>query len=290
MAELYAGIGGFSLGFETLGASTVFASESNPAARKTFETNFHHRYPRMFGDGHFVGDIRKVDARDLPKYDVLTAGFPCQPFSIIGARRGFDDARGTAFFDIVRILEVTRPAAFFLENVQGLMSHNGGRTLAVIKNLLTDHLGYGLHSKVLRACDFGLPQLRPRLFLVGFRQRRTRFSFPDPVLYAETAYPPSSDYIDAAFIEIDRGTESIPTLLKKSREYEAYRRQGVEQDRNVVFPLVIWSMSAPRPKDANSRREALHEVIAADRMLRPDMFRVIAPDQLYQTMQRGAEI
>jgi DNA (cytosine-5)-methyltransferase 1 len=181
VAELYAGIGGFSLGFETLGASTVFASESNPAARKTFEVNFHQRYPKMFGDGQFVGDIRKVAARDLPKYDVLTAGFPCQPFSEAGVRRGFGDTRGTAFFDVVRILEATRPAAFFLENVRGLLTHDGGQTVEVMKTLLTDHLGYALHLKVLRACDFGLPQLRPRLFMVGFRRRSTRFSFPSPV-------------------------------------------------------------------------------------------------------------
>ncbi|WP_280254897.1 DNA cytosine methyltransferase [Nocardia wallacei] len=181
VAELYAGIGGFSLGFETLGASTVFASERDPAARKTFEANFHQRYPRMFGDGQFVGDIAKVAAEDLPKYDVLTAGFPCQPFSEAGARRGFTDTRGTAFFDVVRILEATRPPAFFLENVRGLLTHNGGQTIAVMKALLTDHLGYALHLKVLRACDFGLPQLRPRLFMVGFRRRSTRFSFPSSV-------------------------------------------------------------------------------------------------------------
>ncbi|WP_156371114.1 DNA cytosine methyltransferase [Nocardia arizonensis] len=181
VAELYAGIGGFSLGFETLGASTVFASESNPAARKTFEANFHHRYPGMFGDGQFVGDIGTVAAEDLPKYDVLTAGFPCQPFSEAGVRRGFTDTRGTAFFDVVRILEATRPPAFFLENVRGLLTHGGGQTIAVMKALLTDHLGYTLHLKVLRACDFGLPQLRPRLFMVGFRRRSTPFSFPEPV-------------------------------------------------------------------------------------------------------------
>lgn len=181
VAELYAGIGGFSLGFETLGANTVFASESNPAARTTFEANFRQRYPRMFGDGQFAGDLTKVTAEDLPKYDVLTAGFPCQPFSEAGVRRGFTDTRGTAFFDVVRILEATRPPAFFLENVRGLLTHNGGQTIAVMKALLTDHLGYALHLKVLRACDFGLPQLRPRLFMVGFRRRSTRFAFPSPV-------------------------------------------------------------------------------------------------------------
>ncbi|MFI6169053.1 DNA cytosine methyltransferase [Nocardia sp. NPDC051052] len=183
VAELYAGIGGFSLGFETLGvgAETVFASEKDPAARKTFEANFHHRFPKMFGAGQFAGDIRDVSASDLPPYDVLTAGFPCQPFSEAGVRRGFDDARGTAFFDIVRILEATRPKAFVLENVRGLLTHQGGRTIGVMKGLLDEHLGYGLHLKVLRACDFGLPQLRPRLFMVGFRKRSARFSFPEPV-------------------------------------------------------------------------------------------------------------
>ncbi|MGW4366306.1 replication-relaxation family protein [Nocardia takedensis] len=112
-----------------------------------------------------------------------------------------------------------------------------------------------------------------------------------PDLYAETATPPSSDYVDAAFIEVDRGTESIPTLLKKCREYESYRRQGIEQERSDgAFPFVIWSMSADSEAKAERRRIALREAIATDRVLKTAIFRVIAPEQLIHELQKGAEI
>lgn len=109
-----------------------------------------------------------------------------------------------------------------------------------------------------------------------------------PDLYAETASPPGSEYVDAAFIEIDKGTESIPTLIRKCREYEAYRRSGLEQERSEgTFPLVVWSMAAKRPQDAARRRDALQAAIAADRTLTADIFRVIAPDQLVPLMKEG---
>lgn len=112
-----------------------------------------------------------------------------------------------------------------------------------------------------------------------------------PDLYAETASPPGSEYVDAAFIEVDKGTESIPTLLKKCREYEAYRRQGVEQDQSDgAFPFVIWSMSADTEAKAERRRTALREAIDRDRTLPADLFRVIAPEQLVHVMQKGAEV
>lgn len=179
-ADLFAGIGGFHLAFESIGAECVFAAENDPHARETYERNFGHRCPGLFTSGQFTGDIRTVDAETITDFEVLCAGFPCQAFSIAGKRGGFNDPRGTMFFDIARILKAKRPAAFFLENVRGLQSHDGGRTLRIIEHQLTKQLGYSLHMRVIRACDFGLPQLRPRLFMVGFRDPDTPFEWPEP--------------------------------------------------------------------------------------------------------------
>lgn len=181
VADLYAGIGGFHLAFRRIGARSVYACENNPTARRVYEANFRPDSPELFDDGHFAADIASVNPDDVPNHDVLTAGFPCQPFSVAGKRHGFADRRGGHFFELARILKAKRPAAFFLENVEGLIHHDGGRTLDIIRAVLTEELGYSLHLKVIRACDYGVPQLRPRLFMVGFRRRSTPFEFPEPM-------------------------------------------------------------------------------------------------------------
>ena len=181
MADLFAGIGGFHLAFAQIGARTVFACENNPTARRVYETNFRASSPELFDSGNFAGDITILEPEQVPDHDVLTAGFPCQPFSTAGKRRGFTDTRGLHFFEIARILDAKRPAAFFLENVKGLLRHDEGRTFDIIRTVLTEDLGYSLHAQVIRACDFGVPQLRPRLFMVGFCNPATPFAFPEPV-------------------------------------------------------------------------------------------------------------
>lgn len=180
MADLCAGIGGFHLAFDHVGAACVFAADNDPHARRTYEANFALTRPELFAEGRFAGDICTLSPADVPDFDILCAGFPCQPFSIGGQRKGFEDARGTLFFDIARIIETKQPTAFFLENVPGLLSHNGGATFETIRAHLTETLGYSLHHQIVRACDFGLPQLRPRLFMVGFPDAVTRFEFPEP--------------------------------------------------------------------------------------------------------------
>lgn len=181
VADLFAGIGGFHLGFEQAGAQVVFASEIDRHARTTYTANFQSRNPALFSPGTFVGDITQVNGEAVPSVDVVTAGFPCQPFSYVGRRRGFDDVRGTLFFDIARIVDHTRPAALVLENVPGLMSQDGGRAFDTIRTVMTERLGYSFHHQVIRACDHNLPQLRPRVFMVGFRDPATPFSVPQPV-------------------------------------------------------------------------------------------------------------
>lgn len=176
--DLFAGIGGFHLAFHNLGAECVFASEWDELARKTYEVNFKSISPNLFLEERFAGDITKVNKSEIPDFDILCGGFPCQPFSQAGYKLGFDDARGTLFFDIAEILQVKRPKAYFIENVRGLFKHDNGKTFQVISNTLTKDLGYSLHYGIVRASDHGLPQHRPRLFMVGFKDPQVPFTFP----------------------------------------------------------------------------------------------------------------
>lgn len=168
--DLFAGIGGMRLAFDRLGGSCVFTSEWDAACQATYEANF--------GERPF-GDITLVSPSQIPDHDVLLAGFPCQPFSIIGDRKGFGDTRGTLFFNIEEILRVKQPYSFLLENVKQLHTHDKGRTFATILQRLLA-LGYFVHVAVLNALDFGVPQRRERTLLVGFKEDLT-FSFPQPL-------------------------------------------------------------------------------------------------------------
>lgn len=169
--DLFAGIGGIRLGFESVGGECVFSSEFDEDACKTYEANF--------GE-HPSGDITQIDAKDIPDFDVLLGGFPCQAFSIIGKKEGFaNETCGTLFFDIERILKEKRPRAFMLENVRNLTAHDGGNTFRVIREHL-EALGYRVYAQVLNALDYGVPQKRERIIIVGF-QDDVLFHFPNPV-------------------------------------------------------------------------------------------------------------
>ena len=176
--DLFAGIGGFHLAFHNEGAECVFASEWNEHARKTYEHNFSKLSPQLFESGNFAGDITKIEKSKIPDFDILTGGFPCQPFSQAGKLQGFEDTRGTLFFDIAEILKVKQPRAFFLENVRHLYSHDGGRTFQEIKRILTEELGYSFQEFIVKASDHGLPQHRPRLFMIGFRDNSLSIKQP----------------------------------------------------------------------------------------------------------------
>ena len=176
--DLFAGIGGIHLAFHKAGAKCVFASEWDDAARNTYEINFSKISPRIFRGDNFADDISIVEKSKIPNFDILTAGFPCQPFSQAGHGKGFKDARGTMFFEIAEIIRIKKPKAFFLENVQRLLTHDDGRTFKIIKRIITKELGYSFHHRIVRASDHGLPQHRPRIFMVGFRDDSTSFEFP----------------------------------------------------------------------------------------------------------------
>lgn len=169
--DLFAGIGGIRLGYQSLGGKCVFSSEWDKEAAKTYFSNF--------GEQPF-GDIQKIDPKDIPDFDVLLAGFPCQPFSIIGDKEGFShETQGTLFFNIEKILLAKHPKAFMLENVRNLTAHDGGRTFKVILSHLRN-AGYDVHYKVLNALDYGVPQKRERIIICGFR-KPVDFEFPPPI-------------------------------------------------------------------------------------------------------------
>ncbi len=167
--DLFAGVGGIRLGFEQaakefgVNCDCVYTSEIDEWACKTYRKNF----PNDTHDPY--NDITTIDEKSLPDFDVLLAGFPCQAFSIAGKRGGFDDTRGTLFFDVARIIKEKKPKAFLLENVKGLINHRSGKTLEVILNTLSEDLGYTIFYKILNAKDFGLAQMRERIYIVGFR-------------------------------------------------------------------------------------------------------------------------
>ena len=172
--DLFAGIGGIRLGFESIGGNCVFSSEFDKYACKTYEANF-GEYPS--------GDITQIAAKDIPDFDILLAGFPCQAFSIIGKKEGFENETfGTLFFEVERILKDKRPKAFMLENVKNLTAHDKGNTFKVICNHL-EALGYNVYAQIMNALDYGVPQKRERIIIVGFLDS-ILFTFPEPHPFA----------------------------------------------------------------------------------------------------------
>ena len=167
--DLFAGIGGFHLALESLGAKCVYASEIDKTARKIYEKNF-----VMKPDG----DITKISAKDIPNHHILCAGFPCQAFSISGKKKGFKDSRGIMFFEIARIVNIKRPEVIFLENVRTFATHEQGHTMQVVRDVL-EGLGYTVYANVLNASDYGIPQKRERKYIVCFK-KNVSFEFPKP--------------------------------------------------------------------------------------------------------------
>jgi DNA (cytosine-5)-methyltransferase 1 len=174
--DLFAGVGGMRLAFESAGGECVFSSEWDKDSQKTYAANF--------GETPH-GDITQIEAASIPDFDIVLAGFPCQPFSSIGQRAGFKhETQGTLFYDVLRIIQTKRPAAFLLENVVGLLNHDKGNTFQIIeKNLKAE--GYEIFYKVLDASDFGVPQVRKRIYIVGFDSSRFKktpdFYWPTPL-------------------------------------------------------------------------------------------------------------
>lgn len=169
--DLFAGIGGFHLALESMGAECVFASEWDKYAAETYEKNFHLKP---------FGDITQIDEKNIPNHDILCGGFPCQAFSISGKQKGFEDTRGTLFFDIARIVNYHKPKVLFLENVKNLSKHDDGKTLKTIIKTL-EELEYSVFTKVLNSSNFDLPQNRERVYIIAFHNTLNSKTFKFPV-------------------------------------------------------------------------------------------------------------
>ncbi|MEI7652963.1 MAG: DNA cytosine methyltransferase [bacterium] len=240
--DLFAGIGGFHIAFSNLGCDCVYVSEFEKYARLTYENYFKPRHPNLFRiPKHFGGDIKEVTTSDqcivdnIPEFDILTGGFPCQPFSQAGIKRGFmDKTRGTLFFDIARILEVRKPKAFFIENVRGLLAHDDGKTISLMREVL-HKLGYSFHHKVIKASDFGTPTHRPRLYMVGFRNdadHHIQFSFPDPIPLKLTMTDILGGKVDKV-IGYTLRVGGVASGINDRRNWDAYIVDGLVRRINV---------------------------------------------------------
>lgn len=212
--DLFAGIGGIRIAFERVGGKCVFTSEWDKLCQITYEENF--------GEKPF-GDITKLNADEVPNHDILTGGFPCQAFSIIGNKLGFADTRGTLFFDVERILKAKQPKAFLLENVKQLISHDKGQTLKVILEHL-ENLGYFVHYKVLNGLDFGVPQKRERIIFVGFKKNHP-FEFPNNGKETKTLKDilESDDQVDKKHFLSDYFRKKLQKNLKKQNKVPRIR-------------------------------------------------------------------
>ena len=220
--DLFAGIGGFRLAMQANGGECVFSSEWDSAAKQTYYENY--------GEVPF-GDITKIEPSSIPNFTVLTGGFPCQPFSSIGKREGFrHKTQGTLFFYIAKIIEQKHPTAFLLENVPGLLTHDGGRTFETIIDTLKNELGYTVYSKVLNSADFGVPQIRKRLYFVGFRNDLNINDFEFPAENAEHVGI-------GTFIEKNAEGPVISEHLQKTYIFKKEDGHPEIVDENSDFPV-----------------------------------------------------
>ncbi|MDR3345654.1 MAG: DNA (cytosine-5-)-methyltransferase [Campylobacteraceae bacterium] len=269
--DLFAGIGGIRLGFEHVGGQCVFSSEWDEQAAKTYEANFGERP---------AGDITKIASDNIPDFDMLLGGFPCQPFSIIGDKAGFNhETQGTLFFEIERILCDKRPKAFMLENVRNLTVHDGGKTFNVIINHLKA-LGYNVYSKVLNALDFGVPQKRERIIICGFIDD-VNFTFPCPV--------PKQERLSIADILENENDLDAALWVRDNIKQSRFERMKTIPTRPYITHENVGGMVTPHYYSCALRAGASSNYIlvnnerrpSAREMLRlqgfPDTFKVVVP-------------
>jgi DNA (cytosine-5)-methyltransferase 1 len=271
--DLFAGIGGIRIAFERNGGQCVFTSEFDEPCQVMYEANF--------GDKPH-GDIRKISADEIPDHDILTGGFPCQAFSIIGKKRGFADTRGTLFFDVERILKVKQPKAFLLENVKQLTSHDGGRTFKIIIESLKN-LGYYVHYKVLNGLDFGVPQRRQRIMIVGFKENYP-FEFPksgsDNKTLADILEPDGK--IDKKHYLSDSFRKKLQERLKEQGKKPAPQPSVWHENKGGNIGMHPYSCALRANGSYNYLTVNGERRLTPREMLRlqgfPDTFRVVVPD------------
>lgn len=238
--DLFAGVGGIRLGFENAGFKTVFANDFEPQCKDTYDLNF--KDSKLI-----VEDIRKIGIEDLPKFDFLLGGFPCQAFSIAGYRHGFKDKkeRGNLFFDIARIIEARKPEGFLLENVKNLKSHDSGKTFEVIEKTL-EGLGYYVKSKVLNTMEYGnVPQNRERIYIVGFKNKNyfDKFEFPKPTKLTKKVTDLLEKNVPEKYYYNGKPLyERLKNDVKEEGKVYQWRRQYVRENKSGVCPTLTANM------------------------------------------------
>lgn len=244
VGSLFAGIGGICLGFEQAGAKVVWANEIDKNACVTYRTNFK--------DVNLIqGDIMELDAKTLPKVDILVAGFPCQPFSVAGYRKGFNDERGNLFFEVLRFISDIKPKAFLLENVKNLVSHDKGNTFKVIKECLKEE-GYHIDYKVLNTCEYGgIPQNRERIYIAGFKdvQALDHFSFPNKIELSNTILDivdVNSEVHKKYYYQNAKCYETLKQNMNSQDTLYQWRRIYVRENKNKLCPTLTANMGTGR--------------------------------------------
>jgi DNA (cytosine-5)-methyltransferase 1 len=238
--DLFAGVGGIRLGFEKAGFETVFANDFEQNCKSTYDLNF----PTS---KLIVEDIRKIGVEDLPPFDFILGGFPCQAFSIAGYRQGFKDKkdRGNLFFDVARMIEAKKPEGFLLENVKNLKNHDGGKTFRIIEEALIS-LGYYLKVKVLNSMEYGnIPQNRERIYIVGFKNKtyHDKFEFPDPVKLTRKISDILEKNVDEKYYYNGKPLyERIKDSVKEEGKVYQWRRQYVRENKKGVCPTLTANM------------------------------------------------
>jgi len=238
--DLFAGIGGIRIGFEKAGFNTVFANDFDKQCKFTYDLNFSK-------SKLVVEDLKKIGVDDLPRFDFLLGGFPCQAFSIAGYRQGFDDSkgRGNLFFDIARIIDVRKPKGFLLENVKNLKSHDEGKTFRIIEETLKS-LGYHIKFKVLNSMNYGdIPQNRERIYIVGFKNKdyADKFSFPDPVRLTKKITDLLEENVPEKYYYNGKPLyKKLKKFVKEKGKVYQWRRQYVRENKSGVCPTLTANM------------------------------------------------
>lgn len=238
--DLFAGVGGIRIGFERAGFATVFSNDFEKQCKYTYDLNFSN-------SKLVVEDITRIEAKDLPYFDFLLGGFPCQAFSVAGYRKGFEDerGRGNLFFDIVRIIKARMPTGFLLENVKNLKSHDGGNTFKVITETL-EALGYHIKYKVLNSMDYGnIPQNRERIYIVGFKEKRMidKFDFPDPIPLGVKIVDLLDEEVDEKYYYNSKPLyERLKDEVNEIGQVYQWRRHYVRKNKRGVSPTLTANM------------------------------------------------
>ena len=234
--DLFAGVGGIRLGFEKVfknNSKFVFSSEIDKHAQNTYFQNFNNMP---------YGDITQILEKDIPNHDIILAGFPCQAFSVAGNRKGFEDTRGTLFFDVARIARYHKPKVLFLENVKGFVNHDKGNTFKTVRTTLED-MGYKIFSQVLNSKDYGIPQNRERIYIVAFLDNSIKFNFPKKINICKKLKDCLLDEVNEKYYYNNKPLYSkIKNEIIEDNTIYQWRRHYVRENKSGVCPTLTANM------------------------------------------------